>query len=187
MNPKPKLLKSDRKRVLKASPLQPKPKKEKSVNRRKVLEGQLEAIVKMIVFWRDSSQCVLQMIDGGRCRGRVVWGHFVPRARSKYLKYDLATFCQCDGHNLIHDSRKTGGGDPIFGLWFGETFGLAALHAISIEQRTHLGKDGKHSIPELEAMLAHYDELYQNRYFVGLDTESLVKAGYYGSIIQGAG
>lgn len=175
MKPIPKPTKADR------------PKKAKrSQPRRKMLEMQIEAMVKQIVFWRDQSQCVLVNIDGGRCNGKMNWGHFIPRARSKYLKYDLATFVQCDAHNLIHDSRKTGGGDPIFGLWFVETFGQNALREISRVQREMIASNGKHSIPELEEMLAHYDDLYQNRYYVSLDTMSLVLAGYYGEIIREA-
>lgn len=162
----------------------PKGKKKLSKSRRKILEAQLEAIVKQIVFWRDGAECVLKHIDGGRCGGKLNWGHFVPRSRSRWLKYDLATFVQCDSHNLIHDSRKTGGGDPIFGLWFSKTFGLPALEAISDEQRGHIG--GNQSVPELEEMLAHYDELYQNRYFVKLEVLDLVRAGYYGEVIRKA-
>uniref|UniRef100_A0A6M3LTC2 Uncharacterized protein n=1 Tax=viral metagenome TaxID=1070528 RepID=A0A6M3LTC2_9ZZZZ len=154
------------------------------MRRRKVLEVQLEAIVKMLVFWRDASQCVLVDIDGGRCRGKLNWGHFIPRARSKYLKYDLATFVQCDAHNLIHDSRKTGGGDPIFGLWFASRFGLDALERISQVQREHIGD--KYTVPELEELLAHYDELYQDRFYADLTTESLVERGFYGEIIKDA-
>jgi hypothetical protein len=151
--------------------------------RRKQLEQQLEAIVKLIVFWRDGAQCVERDIDGGRCGGKLNWGHFIPRSRSKYLKYDLATFVQCDSHNLIHDSRKTGGGDPIFGLWFTRTFGIDALEALSKTQREHI--DGKaQTIPELEQLLAHYDQLYQDRFFVGTDIPSRIAAGYYGNIIK---
>lgn len=174
MTPKPKPVK------------QPKGKRVTSPSRRAILEKQLEAIVKMIVFWRDGSQCVLQNIDGHRCGGKMNWGHFIPRARSKYLKYDLATFVQCDSHNLIHDSRKTGGGDPIFGLWFAKTFGVEALQAMSNAQREHLGANGKHSIPELEEMLAHYDDLYQNRFYIDNTFDGLVQGGFYGEIIKAA-
>lgn len=162
----------------------PKPKKIPVAKRRKILEAQLEAIVKQIVHWRDASTCVLVNIDGGRCRGKVNWGHFIPRNKSKYLKYDLATFIQCDGHNMMHDSKKTGGGDPIFGLWVAKNFGVEGLEALSEQQREHLGADGKRPIHELEEMLAHYDELYQNRFYVNLDIPSLVAAGYYGEILR---
>lgn len=169
--PKPKPLKGERE-----------PKHKPSKPRRNILEAQLETIVKMIVFWRDAGQCVLADIDGVRCRGKSNWGHFVPRARSKYLKYDLATFVQCDGHNLIHDSKKTGGGDPIFGLWFAKTFGVDTLEAISQMQRDHIGD--KFTVPELEELLAHYENLYQNRFYVDAELKSLVEHGYYGPIIQ---
>ena len=162
-----------------------KPRKAKVIPRRKQLEQQLEAIVKLIVFWRDGCQCVEHEIDGGRCGGKLNWGHFIPRSRSKYLKYDLATFVQCDSHNLIHDSRKTGGGDPIFGLSFVQTFGVAALEALSKAQREHI--DGKvQTILELEELLTHYDDLYQCQYFVNTDIPSRIAAGYYGEIIKNA-
>lgn len=162
----------------------PKGKRTQTKPRRKVLEMQLEAIVKQIVFWRDGSECVLRHIDGGRCGGKLNWGHFIPRSRSGWLKYDLATFVQCDSHNLIHDSRKTGGGDPIFGLWFSQTFGLPALESMSNEQRLHTGD--KRTIPELEELLAHYDDLYQNRYYVNFEIPDLIRAGYYGEVIKKA-
>ena len=183
MRPVPKPTRATRSRI-KVKAVEP--KKEPLGKRKKRVEEQLEAMVKLIVHWRDSSQCVLREIDGGRCGGKVNWGHFIPRARSAYLKYDLATFIQCDSHNLIHDSRKTGGGDPIFQLWMAQTFGYNVVMALSVEQRAHIGRDGKHSLDELEAMLAHYDELYQNRYTVNLDTKSLIEAGYYGEIIRAA-
>ena len=172
--PKPKPTKTTRTKRRKASkPL------------RKVLEAQLEAIVKLIVFWRDGSQCVEGEIDGGRCGNVMQWGHFVPRSRSKFLKYDLATFVQCNNHNLIHDSRKTGGGDPVFGLWFVKKFGVTALEMLHQTQREN--SDGSNrTIPELEEMLAHYEKLYQNRFYVSLDTHSLIAAGYYGDIIREA-
>lgn len=163
----------------------PKGKRTFSKPRRKVLEMQLEAIVKQIVFWRDGGQCVEREIDGGRCGNVMQWGHFIPRARSKYLKYDLATFVQCNNHNLIHDSRKTGGGDPVFGLWFTKKFGITALEMLSRTQRENIDSKDR-TIPELEEMLEHYDNLYQDRYYVSLDTPSLVKAGYYGEIIKEA-
>ncbi len=170
----------------------PKPTKEKKsrkvrvVSNRKKLEGQLEAIVKQIVFWRDGGQCVLSEIDGGRCRGIMNWGHFIPRNKSKYLKYDLATFVQCQGHNMMHDSSKTGGGDPIFGLWFAKTFGLETLEALSKEQREKQNDKGKHTIAELEEMLAHYDDLYDRHFSVTPVLTELVAEGYYGNIIYGA-
>lgn len=169
-----------------AAPKPPRPPKGKkpSKPRRKILEAQLEAIVKQIVFWRDGSECVLRYIDGGRCGGKMNWGHFIPRSRSGWLKYDLATFVQCDSHNLIHDSRKTGGGDPIFGLWFSKTFGLPALEAMSEAQRLNIGN--KHTIPELEELLKHYDTLYENRYFITPEKHDLIAAGYYGEIIRKA-
>ena len=164
-------------------PSKPKPPKRvkgkrRAMPRRKQLEQQLEAVVKLIVFWRDAQACVLADIDGGRCRGDIQWGHFIPRKSSKYLKFDLATFSQCRGHNFLHDKN-----DPIFGIWFGKTFGLAAQEALSVEQRAHTGANYDQTVDDLEAMLARYLELFENRYYVELDKASLIAAGYYGDII----
>lgn len=173
---KPKPTKSDR-------PKNPKVSKPK----RKVLEKQIEEMVKRIVFWRDGGQCVERDIDGGRCGGIMNWGHFIPRNKSKYLKYDLATFVQCGAHNMMHDSRKTGGGDPIFGIWFTKTFGIEVLEELSRVQRENQNDKGKHSIPDLEEMLAHYDDLYQNRYTAPVgDLQAMIWAGYYGNVIRDA-
>lgn len=171
IHPYPKPMKDDREK-----------KKKISLPRRKILEAQLEAIVKAIVFWRDGGQCILRDIDGVMCRGKMDWGHFIPRNKSKFLKYDLATFVQCDGHNFIHDSKKAGG-DPIFGLWISKTFGINALAALHQTQREHT-KGKIQTIPELEEMLAHYDQLYQDRIYADLSLGGLIRGGYYGEIIK---
>jgi len=129
--------------------------------------------------------CILADIDGGRCGGVLNWGHFIPRNKSKYLKYDLATFAQCGAHNMMHDSKKTGGGDPIFSLWFCKTFGLDALDAISTEQRLHLGASGKRSVPELRALFSDYTKLYDNRYTAPIgNIKEMVLSGYYGDVLK---
>lgn len=158
-----------------------KSRKARTMPRRKQVEQQLESIVKRIVFWRDGSECVLRHIDGGRCRGKMNWGHFVPRKSSRFLKYDLATFVQCDGHNFLHDRS-----DPIFGLWFSKTFGLAAHEALSVKQRANTGANYEQSTQDLEVMLERYLEMYDNRFYVGLDLDSLITAGYYGQTVADA-
>jgi hypothetical protein len=170
--------------------LHPKPKPEKRVKkkrtfskpRRKVLEGQLEAICKLIVFWRDGAVCVERGIDGVRCGGGLQWGHYIPRKQSSWLKYHLGnTFAQCRNHNNLHDK-----GSQTMAAWFGKTFGAKAQLALENERNFARSQNLKHTIPQLETMLAHYDELYQNRYFVELDTESQIEAGYYGEVIKEA-
>lgn len=166
MAPKPKPTKADR------------PKKQKvSKPKRQILEKQLKAIVYEIIFWRDGQACV-QHNQGG-CGGKLVWGHYIAQGQSAWLRNDLGNvFVQCDNHNL-RDFR----GDKSYATWFMAMFGVKAAQAMDAVKAEHSGKN-KQSIPELEEMLAHYDDLFQNRYYVGLDKESLIEAGYYGEIIK---
>ena len=169
IHPKPKPTKAGREKKHKAA----KP-------RRKILEMQLEAMVKQIVFWRDGSECVERGIDGGRCNSVLQWGHFIPRHQSRHLKYDLATFCQCGSHNYLHDK-----GAQTMGVWFTQTFGATAAFEIDRIAREHANTK-QPTIQELEDLLVYYDELYQGRKFVKLELNSLVAAGYYGEIIKSA-
>jgi len=73
-------------------------------------------------------------------------------------------------------------GSTVMPAWFASMFGAAALDAMDLARDVHVGL--KRDLSELETMLAHYEELYQNRFTVNLDTESLVKAGYYGDIVK---
>lgn len=162
----------------------PKPEKQKKTrrtakSRRKILEGQLEAIIKEIVFWRDGQQCVEKEIDGARCGNGLQWGHYVPRKQSAWLKYSLVTFCQCGSHNYLHDK-----GAQTMATWFAMTFGTLAMQRIEEDVREHRGKD--RTIAELEDMLQDYDTMFDTRYYVGLDLCSLVEAGFYGQVIRQA-
>ena len=159
---------------------QKKQKKAKVMPKRKMLEAQIEAISKLIVFWRDGCQCVEADIDGVRCGGGNQWGHYIPRQQSRWLKYDLGnTFSQCRNHNNLHDK-----GSQTMGTWFSSTFGVQAALAMEKERDAHRGEKNK-TVQELEEMLAHYDELYQNRYTADLTIGGLVMGGYYGEIIKG--
>lgn len=166
--------------ISKPKPVKQAKKSKRTKPRRKILEQQLEAVVKLIVFWRDGAECVERHIDGARCGGGIQWGHYIPRQQSRWLKYNLATFAQCRNHNNLHDK-----GAQTMGVWFCDTFGTEAAKALELERAAHRGQP-QQTIQELEEMLAHYDELYQNRYFVELTLERLVAAGYYGEVIKSA-
>jgi len=157
-----------------------KQKKAKVLPRRKLLEQQIEATSKLIVFWRDGQQCIEVEIDGVRCGGGNQWGHYIPRKQSHWLKYDLGnTFCQCRNHNNLHDK-----GSQTMGAWFSMTFGADTALAMEQVRNAHRGEK-KMTVQELEELLAHFDDLYQNRYTVNLDLRSLIAAGYYGETIKG--
>jgi hypothetical protein len=169
--------------------VRPKPKPEKtsvkrrnkSQNRRKILEKQIEEMVKLIVCWRDGATCVMNGFGG--CGNGLMWNHFIAQGQSHWLKFDLGNVhWGCGNHNLL-DYR----GSKVFAIWFSETFGHQAMFAMEIERQSHTGANGKRSIPELEAMLERYDELYQNRYMHGSDDlHEEVKGGYYGDVIRTA-
>ena len=164
---KPKPTKADRTR---------KPKKSKP--RRQVLESQLEAICKQIVFWRDGCQCVESDIDGARCGNGIQWGHFIPRKQSNWLKYDLGnTFCQCGSHNYLHDK-----GAVTMSAWFAEMFGPRAIKVIDATARAHSGGK-KRTTQELEEMLVKYQALYDNR-FTSSSYWDFIRNGYYGEILK---
>lgn len=164
----------------------PKPTKEsrpkktpRPKNRRKILEGQIEAICKQIVFWRDGAECVERFIDGQRCGGEIQWGHYIPRKQSGWLKYDIGnTFCQCRNHNNLHDK-----GSQTMAAWFGAKFGSDAQIALENERDAHRGKSQR-TIQELEELLGYYDSLYQSRYFVDINLEALLAGGYYGNVYK---
>lgn len=178
---KPKPTKASRKKMVKVPILPPKPKKVPVAKRRKILCKQLEAIVKEIIFWRDAQVCVQAATDGHRCGNGLMWGHYIAQKQSAWLRYELGNvFVQCGNHNQL-DFR----GDKSYALWFMTTFGPAAAQAMENERDAH--RDGKQrSVVELEELLAHYDNLFQNRFFVSADIPSLIEAGFYGEIIKGA-
>lgn len=169
MTPKPKPTKKDRE-----------PKKKPAAQRRKKLEAQLKAIVIQIIFWRDGQECV-QKNDGG-CGNGLMWGHYIAQGQSAWLRYDLGNvFVQCGNHNL-----KDFHGDKSYATWFHNTFGSTAAAMLDEEKNFHSGKSKQRTEQELEALLAHYDELYQNRFYVDFSLPSLIEAGYYGEIIKEA-
>lgn len=175
MPPKPKPTRSTRSRI-KVKATTDQPKKEPMGKRKKRVEKQLEAIVKLLIAWRDGQECVMK--GRGKCGNGLMWNHLVSQKQSAWLKYDLGNvFWGCGIHNL-QDFR----GSTVMPAWFASMFGSLALDTMDLTRDMHVGD--KHSLTELEDMLAHYDELYQNRFMVNLDTESLVKAGYYGEIIK---
>jgi hypothetical protein len=168
MTAKPKPLKSNRPKKTKAS--QP---------RRKILEKQLEAIVKLIIFWRDGQVCV-QTADGG-CGNGLMWGHYIAQGQSAWLRYDLGNvFVQCGNHNL-----RDFHGDKSYATWFINTFGIIAAEALNAEKVAHSGKSQR-TIQELEDLLAHYDNLYQKRFYITYEFRNLIECGYYGEIIREA-
>ena len=162
----------------------PKPEKYKKAKhvpiatQRKRLEKQIEEVVKLIIFWRDGQQCVMSKMDGGRCGNGLMWNHFIAQKQSHYLRLDLGNvFCGCGNHNMLDFH-----GDKTLSIWFMMTFGVQAAAAMAVQAKEHAGH--KWEGYELEDMLIHYDELYQNRYTVDLDLPSLIEAGYYGEIIR---
>ena len=176
---------TDHLNVMSAIHPKPKPEKQKKTKRvpvekqRKRLEKQIEGIVKLIIFWRDGQQCVQRNADGARCGNGLMWGHYIAQKQSHWLKYDLGNvFVQCGSHNYLDFH-----GDKSYGVWFISTFGVDAAQAMENERNARRGH--KHTIDELETMLAHYDDLYQNRYTVELTMCGLVLSGYYGEIIKG--
>jgi len=176
---------TDHHNVMSAIHPKPKPEKRKKTKRvpvekrRKRLEKQLEGIVKLIIFWRDGQQCVQRNMDGARCGNGLMWGHYIAQKQSHWLKYDLGNvFVQCGSHNYLDFH-----GDKSYGVWFISTFGVDTAQAMENERNARRGH--KHTIDELEIMLARYDDLYQNRFTVDLTMSGLVLGGYYGSIIKG--
>src|SRR5688500_10099227 len=113
--------KSDRK-AKKASEFKP------VTPKRKDLEKQLEAMVKLIIFWRDGLECVQKEQDGIRCGGNGLgWGHYIAQKQSDWLRYDLGNvFVQCSSHNKLDYH-----GDKTYGLWFDQTFGVYAAEAMN--------------------------------------------------------
>jgi len=157
----------------------PKVKRVKVQQRRKLLCKQIEAIVKLIIFWRDGQVCVQHMDNN--CGNGLMWGHYVAQGQSAWLRYDLGNvFVQCGNHNL-----RDHNGDKSYAYWFVKTFGIKAAEHIELQKTKHAGGKQR-TVQELEEMLAYYDELYQNRYYVDADLKSLVTAGYFGEHIQTA-
>ena len=170
--------------VMEAIHPHPKPEKQKKAKRvpveaqKKKLEKQIEAIVKLIIFWRDGQVCVQSKTDGARCGNGLMWGHYIAQKQSHWLKFDLGNvFVQCGSHNYLDFH-----GDKSYGVWFMSTFGIDVAQVMEQSRDAHRGE--KRTIDELETLLAHYDSLYQNRYTADLSLRGLILAGYYGQIIK---
>ncbi len=166
--------------------IHPKPKpvkqtKEKRIpveKQRRNLEKQIEAIVKMIIAWRDGQVCVLSSVDGGRCGNGLMWCHIIPQKQSRWLRLDLGNVVYgCGTHNMLDFH-----GDKTLYLWYVKTFGANVAEAMQAEKMKQTGR--KYQLHELEAMLAHYDDLYQNRYTADLTLAGLIAGGYYGEIVR---
>lgn len=172
---KPKPTKADRKRV-KVKATTDQPRKEPMGKRKKRVEKQLEAMVKMLIAWRDGQECVMK--GRGPCGNGMMWNHLVAQSKSPWLRYDLGNvFWGCGTHNMEDHFGST-----VMPSWFISVFGVASFQAMDYAREFHIGM--KYSLTELETMLEHYDNLYQNRYTVNADTDSLVAAGYFGNIIK---
>lgn len=166
----------------------PKPVKEKKVKPAKlpshyeILEQQVENIVKLLICWRDAQECVMKQIDGIRCGNGLMWNHYIPQGQSHWMKYDLGNaFWGCGNHNLLDKE-----GDPTLGIWVQMTFGSNVVLTLQAEARIHSGNKLQRTEQDLEELLAHYDELYQNRFYAPYDLPGRIEAGYYGEIIKGA-
>lgn len=145
---------------------------------RRILEKQIEAVVKLIVAWRDGQVCVLSNIDGARCGNGLMWNHIIGQNQSRWLRLDLGNVVfGCGNHNMLDFH-----GDKTLWLWYVKTFGVTVAEAMQAEKMRHIGE--KYQLCELEDMLAHYDNLYQNRHTAALTREGLVRGGYYGEIVK---
>ena len=154
----------------------PKPKNERK--ERKRLEKELEAAVKAIISWRDGG-CVEREVDGGRCGGRLGWGHIVPQKRSYWLRYSLGNVCvQCAAHNKLHDL-----GDLTYLNWVKRFFGTDYQDKLQAEVDAH---KGKRQIPaELGNMLMDYDVLLAQAAAMPFYTMVKLKEyGYYGDLVK---
>jgi hypothetical protein len=109
-----------------------------------------------------------------------MWNHVIGQKQSHWLRLDLGNvFWGCGNHNMLDYH-----GDKTFFIWYCRTFHMRTAEAMNEEKQLHKGK--KREIYELEEMLAHYEQLYQNRYYVELELDALINAGYYGEIVRKA-
>ena len=164
--------------VAKPKPTKQPKKKRKLSNGRKVLEQQLEAMVKQLIFWRDGQECV-QKSQGG-CGNGLMWGHYIAQGQSSWLKYDLGNvFVQCGNHNLLDYH-----GDKSYSTWYHNTFGTNSAELLDRDKREH--KNTRLSMVELRELLAHYERLYQDRFYTQAILYDLIRDGYYGENIKKA-
>lgn len=125
--------------------------------------------------------CVLEDVDGAHCGGMPQWGHVIPQGQSGWLRNNPSNFArQCAAHNVLHKN-----GDPIYFLWYQHKFGRLALEMLREESKAHQGIE----IPiiGMRDNLKMLSALYDNRFTVNVcDMESMVAAGYYGSVVKAA-
>jgi hypothetical protein len=153
-------------------------KKLTAPKRRKLLEKEVESLMRELVWWRDGSACVMRHIDGARCGGGIQWVHFIARSKSAYLVYILGnTFCGCANHNGLDHW-----GDDVMSVWFSGEFGSAAHKAIWQEARDHVGK--KPAEWELQEWIDELKALLYNRPAMHTP-ELLIELGYYGKWPKG--
>ncbi len=148
----------------------PKPKRRKKTERQ-ALEAELEKLIREIVWWRDGGKCIEADVDGIRCGGSIQWGHFTPRGQSKWLKFTLATFCQCRNHNALHDK-----GSQTMALAVGKLLGLDWIERHEANRDSHRGC--KIHEYDLQERLEEYRLLWEMRPSLH-DTKTLIEGGYY--------
>jgi hypothetical protein len=143
-----------------------------------MLEKQIEAVLKLLICWRDGGDCVMKSIDGVRCGNGLMWNHLIPQKQSHWLKLEIGNvFWGCGSHNMLDFH-----GDKTLALWFVKTFSVDALEALQAEARKHTGH--KRTVQELEHLLDYYTELYQERYTAPDTIQGRMQAGYYGYIVR---
>lgn len=146
----------------------------KHISPRARVKKELYKVLSEIVRWRDGYKCV-QAGDGRvACWGVQTDGHLFERAEYGVTFDLLNNHDQCQGHNNWHRYHQTD-----YRRWFIGKFGRAAFD--HLEQKA-LACEGEKSMStvELQELLAHYKELWENRPTV-YDEQWLIELGYYGA------
>jgi len=149
-------------------------KKLTAPKRRRLLDKEAEALLRELNEWRDGGECVLKEIDGARCRGNLTpWSHYIPQIQSPWLVRAIGnTFITCAGHNLLHHHK-----DPVFGIWYSKTFGVAANEAILREK---IARTGTHALEwETEERIERLKYLLDNKPY-SYEIDHLIEGGFYG-------
>lgn len=149
-------------------------KKLTASKRRRLLDKEAEALLRELNEWRDGGMCVLHEIDGARCGGSLTpWSHYIPQIQSPWLVRAIGnTFITCASHNLLHHHK-----DPVFGIWYSKTFGVAANEAIWREKVAHTGKRALEW--ETEERIERLKYLLDNRPY-SYEIGHLIEGGFYG-------
>jgi len=149
----------------------PKGKRKKPKSERKLLEAELEAVIRELVWWRDGGKCIEADIDGARCGGPLQWGHYVTRHESRWMKLTIASFVQCRNHNGLHHHNSQTMSAAVGGL-----LGLEWQATLDAERAAH--RDGKVSLGVLRERIERYRALYDNCPAT-YNTKLLLQLGYY--------